>query len=114
MAETAKPCEECHTGDMALFVETSPIKVQRYKACSYIDAMHGLCVTCHKEIAERIGRPRHGLCRTCHPAVLEENDLTEWERRTRRITSHRWVVSVPLLPENIDLERLRRAVSMAK
>ena len=110
MASNTKPCQECHIEDMALAVEMSPIGMEDYEACSYTDAMHGLCVTCHKEIADRIDRAEHGLCGTCHPAIPDEA-LTEWEKRIRATASHRWVISVPLLPDNIDTEQLRRTVS---
>lgn len=65
--ETAKACSECHT---TMEVKGSRITIQtqgpeRWKwAVGYKDAMHGLCVNCHKEKAEgyearrSAGKPR--------------------------------------------------------
>ncbi|MFH1738587.1 MAG: NrfD/PsrC family molybdoenzyme membrane anchor subunit [bacterium] len=111
MASTAKSCGECHNDEnLPIAVFASPIQIENYVVCSHTDAMHGLCITCHQEIAEQIGKPQHGLCITCHPQVPEES-LTEWEKRTRATVSNRWVISTQLLPKNIDRERLRNAVS---
>jgi hypothetical protein len=62
--------EGCHRNRQALQREGATIKLKdgdraRY-AVGYMDAMHGLCVTCHKERAAELGRPRHGECATCH------------------------------------------------
>ncbi len=70
--ETAATCtvEGCHQHELALSREGSRIKpedVSRSRsAAGYMDAMHTLCVECHKEKALEIGRPHHGDCATCH------------------------------------------------
>ena len=111
MDSSAVPCTNCHQETQTLAVDSSPIRLgeRQHIACSHTDAMHGLCVTCHKEIAERIEKPRHGLCGTCHPIDKAEDD--EWNKRIRSTVSQRWVISTPLLPEKMDIERLRTAVS---
>lgn len=40
------------------------------RAVGYMDAMHGLCVDCHRERAEELGKPRHGDCATCHREIV--------------------------------------------
>ncbi len=110
-AETAKRCDSCHNPDsLTVAVQNSPILMDDYEASSHTDAMHGLCITCHREIADLINRPTHGVCSTCHPNAPAEKE-NEWVERTRATASHRWVISAPLLPENIDRERLRQAVT---
>ncbi len=110
-SSTAKDCEECHNQEtnLALEVENTPLVMEDYIASSYVDAMHGICVTCHKEIAEKINRPLHGTCTTCHPRLPDETK-EEWEKRTRATISPRWVISVSLLQDEIDLEQLKESV----
>jgi len=109
-AETAKKCDVCHNSEQLTFAAAdSPISMEDYEACSHTDAMHGICITCHREIAAEINRPTHGVCSTCHPGAPAESE-GEWTERVRLTASHRWVVSAPLLPENIDRERLRKAI----
>ncbi len=63
-AENARDCAECHKG---LVPSDAKIKVADYEAPSYVDAMHGVCVTCHKtEAARRLGREKLGQCEACH------------------------------------------------
>ncbi|RJP34234.1 MAG: Ni/Fe-hydrogenase cytochrome b subunit [Candidatus Omnitrophota bacterium] len=112
--DTAVECNHCHNAEdasLVLAVQESPIRMDQLNmAGSYVDAMHGLCVTCHKEIAERIYRPLHGTCTTCHPFVAEESKY-EWDKLTQTTASPRWVISTPLLQENIDVEKLKESVA---
>ena len=60
----------CHRDLLALgregaTVELKDIDRPRF-ATGYVDAMHGICVTCHTKVADEINRPRHGQCATCH------------------------------------------------
>ncbi len=109
---TVVPCEHCHipqNPDLQLEIQDSPIQIEQYVAGSYVDAMHGLCVTCHKQIAERIHRPLHGTCTTCHQLIPEE-DRKEWDKLVETTTSSRWVISTPLLQDNIDTEKLKSTI----
>jgi hypothetical protein len=70
--ETASGCtvEGCHRHELALYREGARIQpddVTRARmAVGYMDAMHNLCIECHKERATELGRPHHGDCATCH------------------------------------------------
>jgi Ni/Fe-hydrogenase subunit HybB-like protein len=70
--ETASSCtvEGCHQHELALHREDTrvqPKDVTRTRfAVGYMDAMHKLCIECHKERAAELGRPHHGDCATCH------------------------------------------------
>ncbi len=66
-ASTAKKCEVCHKD---LFVPGALIEVEKHVASSYTDAMHGLCVNCHKKKAiELPNKPNLGRCATCHEST---------------------------------------------
>jgi Ni/Fe-hydrogenase subunit HybB-like protein len=61
---TAKVCSDCHTD---LLPDGTKIEIHDYDAPSYVDAMHGLCVDCHKErAAADTARASLGLCPACH------------------------------------------------
>jgi Ni/Fe-hydrogenase subunit HybB-like protein len=70
--ETASGCtvEGCHHNELALYregarVQPDDVAHSRF-AVGYMDAMHGLCIECHKEHAAELGRPHHADCATCH------------------------------------------------
>ncbi len=71
-AETTVGCtaEGCHRHELAINREKSRIEPEdpeRYRAAAgYMDAMHNLCIPCHKERAAELERPHHGDCATCH------------------------------------------------
>jgi hypothetical protein len=67
--ETATPCLECHR-DMAAqgsFVPTGSRPVLE-SAAGFMDAMHGLCIECHKTFEEREPESYSGIsrCEACH------------------------------------------------
>jgi Ni/Fe-hydrogenase subunit HybB-like protein len=63
-AKSAKDCKDCHND---LFVKGSRIKIDSYMAVSYADAMHGLCLDCHKNRAiEYSNKQNLDVCSTCH------------------------------------------------
>jgi Ni/Fe-hydrogenase subunit HybB-like protein len=66
-AGNAKPCLECHEADTR-WAETYDDTTDLAQATSYLEAMHGVCVPCHKEEAlpEREGL---GDCATCHRSL---------------------------------------------
>ena len=96
--ETAKACSACHQ-DMvhAGSIIRPPKEGTAGEAVGYLEAMHGLCITCHKQkLAEDPQHYRRGFadCATCHrdidgrqlhrmgPYAARENDLTaKAERR---------------------------------
>jgi Ni/Fe-hydrogenase subunit HybB-like protein len=84
--QTAAACtaEGCHRDQLALNREgsrVSPENPDRYRAAAgYMDAMHGLCVKCHKERALELERPHHGDCATCH-RDRDESGIEDLERR---------------------------------
>jgi len=60
----AKKCDQCHTD---LIPAAATIKVDSYSAPAYVDAMHELCVTCHRErAAADTTRAAMALCTACH------------------------------------------------
>jgi len=103
--ETVSECNECHVRELQLTVEGAPIQANlRAKATSYTDAMHGLCVTCHTEIAERIHRPEHGKCGACHQVEKPSEEAPSWEKQ-QLFLSNRSVITTKLLSDKVDLNR---------
>ncbi|MGD8439176.1 MAG: hypothetical protein PVG53_01475 [Holophagae bacterium] len=66
--------EGCHVGASALVVDGSRIELDDPEhprvAAGYMDAMHGLCIDCHKEKEAELGRPHHHECATCHVEIV--------------------------------------------
>lgn len=77
-ASTAKTCDECHKD---LIPSGATIAIEEYTAPSYTDAMHFLCVDCHKKKAlELTDKPDLGLCTACHKSETPEyiqDDIVE-------------------------------------
>jgi Ni/Fe-hydrogenase subunit HybB-like protein len=77
-AETTPVCatDGCHVGRRALVQAGSRVTLEEpgrpRHAAGYMDAMHELCIACHRERAAELGRPRHGECATCHGAPATE------------------------------------------
>lgn len=79
----SKQCTECHrhpTPEQTVVRARLPL-VDGH-AAGYVDAMHGLCVTCHvaEDTARRHEQPRLARCATCHPvrpAGAGDGDLPE-------------------------------------
>jgi len=63
--DNAKACHECHDKDMKM--EPPPSGRFNFLAPSYMDAMHVLCIRCHREEDEKKGETRRGECVFCHP-----------------------------------------------
>jgi hypothetical protein len=92
--ETASTCtvEGCHRHQLALYRERSRIQPEDETrtriAVGYMDAMHGLCIECHKERGPELGRPQHGDCATCHrhaPGI--ESTILAHLRQRRELAS---------------------------
>jgi len=67
-AETASSCFSCHKDDMWLGGVPDP-DLALETAGSYQDAMHRLCIGCHKEQAAVVGQPDLPECATCHESM---------------------------------------------
>ena len=62
--QSAKECSQCHND---LVPKNSKIKIDNYMAPSYVDAMHMLCIDCHKTKAQELADKKElPLCKTCH------------------------------------------------
>lgn len=78
--ETAKKCIDCHPQyEISKFIDND---LEKYYILSYTDALHKLCVSCHKmKLTEMIDKPNLANCATCHASELPEkftNNL-KWE-----------------------------------
>lgn len=62
-AATAKRCDRCHKD---LVPAGATIKVTNYRAVSYVQAMHELCVGCHVKAAKEQNKPDLARCAMCH------------------------------------------------
>jgi len=96
-AATATTCDECHK-DMVP-VDTR-IAIEQYIAPSYADAMHGVCIECHRQKAlELVEKEDLGRCAACHtidaPQYLPENVYHMF-----RDTSFNHVVMPPITDAN--------------
>jgi hypothetical protein len=80
--ENTKTCLECHKGMIA---EGSRIEATSPHmdpvTVGYMDALHGLCITCHKEVQESMAEPNENLsrCMHCHRSLPDLADEA-WER----------------------------------
>jgi len=70
--QSARACQECHT---QMIVKASRIPPPKQGltgfAPGYMDAMHGLCINCHEEVAKQQNRPHHARCDRCHRIEIE-------------------------------------------
>lgn len=68
--ESAKTCRECH---LDLYADSSADTLDSYLAMSYVDAMHGQCVTCHQRLAiQDTTKVAIAQCAGCHTSVPQE------------------------------------------
>ncbi|MCG6956577.1 MAG: polysulfide reductase NrfD [Gemmatimonadetes bacterium] len=63
---TAKACVECHGEWTKVYAEGSK---DLARATSYLEAMHGTCLACHEDEAEKRNRPELRECSTCHTSL---------------------------------------------
>lgn len=61
--ETAAKCDKCHKD---LVPKGTTIEVKNYDAGGYAEAMHSLCIDCHKKKAQSVQKPDLPRCATCH------------------------------------------------
>jgi Ni/Fe-hydrogenase subunit HybB-like protein len=62
-AANAKQCNACHKD---LIPGGALIRVKHYQAVGYVQAMHQLCIDCHKQLARQEDKPDFARCATCH------------------------------------------------
>ena len=75
IAATAKRCDGCHKD---LVPAGATIQVKQYNAVGYVQAMHELCIGCHKQLAAQEGKPDFARCATCHKErrnIVDASDL---------------------------------------
>jgi hypothetical protein len=75
----AKPCLECHDKD--IWRNTVPVNDRDpMYACSFSQAMHNTCVTCHAREAVSLNKKGLDDCATCHESLkykIAQNGLEE-------------------------------------
>jgi hypothetical protein len=105
--KTARACGECHQEmTPAESVIHAPEGGTNGQAAGYMDAMHGLCVTCHEhKLAEEPQSYRQGFadCATCHRDI----DGTHLRRMRPYVSRDSDGISSPKKAE-INLNRHRR------
>jgi len=84
--ETAKACGDCHDD---MIVKGSRIAVPENGltgfAVSYMDAMHGLCVRCHKDEAVKRNKPHHARCDVCHKEEVDPAEIAKFVIEDRSV-----------------------------
>ena len=86
-AESAVECKECHQD---LYPEGATIEVTGYMAPGYVDAMHGLCIGCHKTEDAKSDTVKLALCRTCHTDQLAGESIIGYEEYYHN-TEQNWI-----------------------
>lgn len=86
-AESAVKCQECHKD---LYPEGVTIEVSSYMAPGYVDAMHGLCIGCHRAEDAKSDTVKLGLCKTCHMYQLAGESITGYEEYYNN-TEQNWI-----------------------
>ncbi len=74
---STKACDACHHAPPAdATLVSATLELGAGVAAGYMDAMHGLCLTCHIEEAAQEANAHLGQCATCHRSGFEnETDL---------------------------------------
>lgn len=91
--ETAADCSKCHDD---LIPKGSTIEMKDYMAPSYVDALHKMCIGCHRDVLENDPKiaaenPYIDQCTTCHPpGVKYDGDKKIFEKQMNK-----WVVVPP-------------------
>lgn len=78
-ATTARACDKCH---LDMIPQGAVIKIEQYSTPAYVDAMHGVCVDCHRSRStQKIEWKKLALCPTCHA----EPTPSYWPEETRQV-----------------------------
>jgi hypothetical protein len=70
--QSSEICQECHE---AMIPQEGKSPFNSF-APSYMDAMHGRCLECHRQEAAEQAKPELELCSTCHAYYQNESDQT--------------------------------------
>ncbi|MBS1262737.1 MAG: putative Ni/Fe-hydrogenase 2 b-type cytochrome subunit [Calditrichaeota bacterium] len=85
-ANSAASCDRCHDD---LVPRGSAIPVDDHLAPSYVDAMHRLCIDCHKAEAKELDYPELPRCAHCHGEMIryvnEKNVVRTHEHPSRSV-----------------------------
>lgn len=92
VASTALPCVRCHKD---LVPAAAVYRVASYGARGYVDAMHQLCMGCHRQEAVKRARPEMSRCLWCHKDVRGFADVPGWKPPVEPRSSR---VILPALP----------------
>jgi len=88
--DTAKSCQACHE---EMVVEGSRIPPPEQGltgfAPGYMDAMHGLCIGCHEDVAKKGDKPHHARCDTCHRPDTELAESAQFMTGERAVPGRR-------------------------
>ena len=79
--ENTTKCLECHQGmvQQGARVTASSPNINSLTV-GYMDALHGLCITCHKEVQDSTGLPDDfSRCARCHQLLPDITD-DAWRR----------------------------------
>ncbi len=71
-AATAKSCVDCHQEWTAEYANGTK---DLSRAPGYFEAMHGTCLKCHEDEAEKQDRPELRECSTCHKSLTPRSAL---------------------------------------
>jgi Ni/Fe-hydrogenase subunit HybB-like protein len=83
-------CEHCHQD---MIPAKAAIRIKNYRAVSYVEAMHRLCIGCHVKEAVARNKPEMTRCGWCHGETREVIDARDVELRRRSVGS-----GSPVLP----------------
>ncbi|MBD3169781.1 MAG: hypothetical protein GF307_09890 [candidate division Zixibacteria bacterium] len=101
-ASSAKTCDKCHND---LVAQNAVIKFEENEALSYTDAMHGLCVSCHKQKARVLeGKEDLDRCPTCHKVRDLESIPSEIKMQFIDTTFNHVVIPFPDLVNRVKIE----------
>ena len=98
-AEQVKKCEDCHKD---LIPAEAVITIEKYSTPGYVDAMHGLCVDCHKKKDAEKEEDRLSLCVSCHKNEVKDETAMDYQYYFQKINSN-WI-SLPIYNDKNDSE----------
>lgn len=75
-------CRECHKNMYPAGSLVAPKTQDNHHACGYMDAMHGLCIPCHRREQPKLADPNEDFsrCSNCHRDLPQVGDK-EWTTR---------------------------------
>lgn len=97
-SSNVKDCKDCH---LDLHPVKASIKIDSYLAASYTDALHKLCVNCHKQTDIKEKRQKAiGVCSACHESTPDDYLKAEIRNRQRGESFNHVVLPVIDFPLN--------------